>query len=143
MLSQATARYVRTVPQKTRFVVDLVRGKEAEEALWILENLNKRPTVYIRKLLISAIANATSKDKQLREKDLYISDVRVDQGPILYRFRAASMGRASRIRHRTSHIRIELDLTKAGKSRLETAGKRAKRSPEQSEGRAKTKKAKK
>ena len=108
MVAKAIARYIRTSPRKTRLVANYIKGKSVGEALAILSNLNKRPCEYIEDLLRSAISNA-KRNPEIKEEELYISKLVVDGGPMLKRFRAASMGRAAMIRHRTSHITIELN----------------------------------
>ncbi len=108
MISKAIARYIRISPRKTRLVADVLRKKSVGEALAILANTNKRACEYLEELLRSAIANA-KRIPEIKEEDLFISKLLVDGGPTLKRFRAASMGRATMIRHRTSHITIELD----------------------------------
>ncbi len=108
MLSRAYARYLRISPRKVRLVADAIRGKGIGQALAILSNLNKRACELLEDVLRSAIANA-KRIPEIKEDDLYISKLLVDGGPILRRYRAASMGRASMICHRTSHISVELD----------------------------------
>lgn len=109
MISKASANYIRISPRKIRLVIDLVRGKTVKQGMFILDNLNKKGALYIRELLLSAVANAKRVDKSLDEQALLISTIFADGGPVLKRFRAASMGRASRIIKRTSHVYIELD----------------------------------
>jgi len=118
MVTKAIARYVRISPRKTRKVVDLVRGLPAPKAEAILDTLEKRPTLYIKRLLLSALDSA---DKRFHASpaDLYISLIKVDQGPMLKRYRAASMGRATMIKHRTSHITLELDRIKRPEKRVD------------------------
>ena len=108
MVTRAIARYIRVSPRKTRKVIDLVRGMPVVKAEALLETLQKGPCVYVRRLLSSAIDSA-DKNSHLSPADLRISLIKADQGPMLKRFRAASMGRATMIRHRTSHITLELD----------------------------------
>lgn len=107
MVSKAVAKYVRVSPRKVRQVIDMIKGEDVEKALAILANLNKGARVYVVRLLKSAISSA--KSLNLRPKDLYISRITADGGPMLKRYRAAPMGRATPIRKRTTHIRIELD----------------------------------
>jgi large subunit ribosomal protein L22 len=96
--------------RKARLVVDLIDGKTVEEANFILDNVNKKAAVSLKKALNSAFANANqNKQDKLLAKDMSISGIRVDDGPMLKRYRAATMGRATPIRHRTSHIYLELD----------------------------------
>jgi len=109
MISKAIARFIRISPRKTRLVADVVRGKPIDEAQAILMSLEKRARNYIIQVLKSAIANAFVKDPDIAPSDLYISKITIDVGPTFKRYRAGSMGRAMMIKHRTSHILIELD----------------------------------
>ena len=108
MVSRAIARYIRISPRKTRKVIDLIRGLKVVDAEALLNTINKRPTDCIRRLVRSAVDSADKKFN-LSRADLYISSVRADQGPMLKRYRAASMGRATMIKHRTTHITLELE----------------------------------
>ena len=96
-------------PRKARLVADLVRGKSLKDSFFILDNLNKKPCIYIKELILSAFSNAKRTDKNLTEIDITVSKITADGGPILKRFRAASMGRASMIKKRTTHLYVELD----------------------------------
>lgn len=111
MISRAIARYIRISPRKTRKVADLIRNMPVVKAEAVLDTINKRPTIYIKRLLTSALDSADKKSSVV-PADLYISRINVDQGPMLKRYRAASMGRATMIKHRTSHIILELDRIK-------------------------------
>lgn len=108
MEARAIARYVRMSPRKARRVVDLVRGKEVDAAINILHFTRKRAALPVEKALRSAVANmVNNKDaKKVNSDDLYVKTVFVDGGYTLKRFRAGSMGRASRIRKRTCHITV-------------------------------------
>lgn len=101
----ATHKYARIAPRKTRYVMDMIRGKSVNEALNILQSSNRRAAPLIKKVLHSAVANATSTGS---EGQLMIERAVVDGGPTLKRFRPGPMGRAMRIRKRTSHITISL-----------------------------------
>lgn len=120
MISRAIARYIRVSPRKTRKVIDLIRGLPVVKAEAILEHVNKRPTLYVKRLLRSAVDSADKKFN-LSPSDLYIVSITADGGPMLKRYKAASMGRATMVRHRTTHITIELDRIK----RPEKAEKKA------------------
>lgn len=109
MIAKAQARYIRITPRKFRQIIPLVKGKGADEAMAILTNLNKRASVYAIELLKSAIANAKRLHQGIDTSTLYISNLIANCGPQLKRYRAASMGRASPIIKRTSHLLIELD----------------------------------
>lgn len=108
MEAVARARYIRVSPQKARLVVDLVRGKTAQEALHILAFTRKAAARTVKKLLESAIANATHKGN-IDVDTLYVKGIWVDPGPTWKRFQPRAMGRATRIRKRTSHITVVLD----------------------------------
>jgi len=108
MEARAVARYVRMSPRKVRRVIDLVRGKEVDAALNALHFLRKRAALPIEKTLRSAVANMlNNRDaKKVDEANLYVKTAYVDGGFTMKRFRAGSMGRASRVRKRTCHITI-------------------------------------
>ncbi len=106
MKATAKARHVRMSPRKARQVIDLVRGKNVEEAINILHFSKKKAAKPIEKTVRSAVANILHKDDDntIDTDRLFIAEARVDGGPIMRRFRPASMGRAMRIRKRTCHI---------------------------------------
>ncbi|WP_053382357.1 50S ribosomal protein L22 [Leucobacter celer] len=110
--SIARVRHIRITPQKARRVVDLIRGKNAQEALAILKFAPQAASEPIFKLVASAIANARVKaDKEnlrLNEDELVIARAFVDEGATLKRFRPRAQGRAFRINKRTSHITVVL-----------------------------------
>ena len=108
MIAIAKGRYLRVSPTKIRKILDLVRGKPVPVALTVLAHLNKQTKEKIVKVLESAVANA--KQKGLTEDQLVVSKIIADQGPVWKRFRAATMGRASEILKKTTHITVELDL---------------------------------
>ncbi len=124
MVSKAILRYARLSPRKFRLVIPLVKGRAAEEAIAILSAVKKKASGYGIELLKSAIANAKIKVQGLDTSTLYISKMIADPGPMLKRFRAASMGRASSIHKHTSHLTVELDVIKVETSQQE-AGKGA------------------
>jgi large subunit ribosomal protein L22 len=108
MIAKAEVKFLRISPTKVRQVMDLIRSKDVAEAEAILININKRPKEYLIKILKSAVANA--KVKGFEPKQLYISKIICNVGPTWKRFKAAAFGRASPIKKRTAHIKIELDL---------------------------------
>ncbi|MGH7198485.1 MAG: 50S ribosomal protein L22 [Candidatus Omnitrophota bacterium] len=122
MISKASAKYVRISPRKVRYVIDLIRAKSVREAQGILNGSPRRAGEIVKKLLNQAI-DAAEKNSKVRAENLFISKVMADGGPSMKRFRAASMGRASVIKKRTSHIQLELDLVKG--AALPAAPKRA------------------
>ena len=103
--AKATARYVRISPTKARRVVDLVRGRPAQEALDILTFAPQSASTDVYKVVHSAIANAEN-NHGLDPSTLFIGEAYVNEGPTLKRIRPRAQGRAYRIRKRTSHITI-------------------------------------
>ncbi|UVI29811.1 50S ribosomal protein L22 [Paenibacillus spongiae] len=103
--AKASVNHVRIAPRKAQLVVDLIRGKQVGEAIAILRHTPKSASPIVEKLLNSAIANAEH-NYQLDVNKLVISQVYVNQGPTMKRFRPRAMGRASRINKRTSHITL-------------------------------------
>jgi large subunit ribosomal protein L22 len=124
-LTRASARHVRVTPQKARRVVDLIRGKQATEAVAVLRFAPQAASDPIRKVLESAIANArVSADRNSEafdERTLVIQSAFVDEGPTMKRFRPRAQGRAYRIRKRTCHITIEVESVLVGGRRGRTA----------------------
>jgi large subunit ribosomal protein L22 len=106
---EATLKHARISPRKARMVADLIRGRSVEDALTTLMFTQKKAAGIIRKVLVSAVDNA-SHSSGVDEDRLYVSRVTIDEGPILKRWRPRAMGRATRIRKRTSHICVGLDM---------------------------------
>jgi len=105
MEARAIAKEVRTVPRKARLVIDLIRGKSVKEADVILKNLNKESARLIRKVLISATANAEN-NLNLNKDNLYVKEAFINEGRTLKRMRFGSRGHVEPIKKRTSHITI-------------------------------------
>jgi ribosomal protein L22 len=103
----AKARYVRTSARKARLVCDHIRGKDVEQARAILSFTPRGAAKPWLKLLESAIANAEH-NHELVGDELKIASIHADEGPTLKRYRPRAMGRATRIRKRTSHLTITL-----------------------------------
>ncbi|MFZ2287844.1 MAG: 50S ribosomal protein L22 [Bacteroidales bacterium] len=110
----AVLRNVPTSPRKMRLVTDLIRGQEVNKALDILKFSKQEASRRLEKLLLSAIANwqAKNEDVRLEESNLYVKEVRVDNGRILRRIQPAPQGRAYRIRKRSNHVTLELGSRK-------------------------------
>lgn len=111
MQAKATARYVRIAPRKARLVADMIRGMKAGAAQGVLTHSPKRAAVHIEKLLRSALANLVNREEArgINVNEAVIREVRVDEGPTLKRWRPRAMGRATRIRKRTSHMTIVVE----------------------------------
>ena len=107
MEAKATLRYARISARKVKIVADLIRGKNVDEAMAILQFTPKAGAEVLTKLLKSAIANAENNNQMVHSK-LYVAEIYSNQGPTLKRIRAAAKGSAVRIRKRTSHTTIVL-----------------------------------
>jgi len=107
----ATAKYVRVSPRKAGEVARLIKGKKVAEAKAILSLSPKVAAKLVGKVLDSAVANAEN-NHDLDADELYVVRAYVDGGPTLKRFKPRAMGRASRIRKRTSHITVCVDEKK-------------------------------
>jgi large subunit ribosomal protein L22 len=108
MEAKALARQIRISPQKARLVADLIRGKNVESALNTLRFMPKKGARILRKVIESALANA-SQNEAIDVDTLYIKTIFIDGGPMLKRIRPRAQGRASRILKRSSHITVVLD----------------------------------
>ena len=108
METKAVGKYIRISPQKARLVADTVRGMNADQAITTLKFMPKKGAKILRKVIESAVANATQ-DDQVDVDNLFIKKITIDGGPSLKRIRPRAMGRATRIIKRTSHITVVLD----------------------------------
>jgi large subunit ribosomal protein L22 len=95
-------------PRKMRIVANLVRGKRVDEAMNLLKLMPKKAAYVIRKLLISAVANAEHQGTQDVDQ-LVVTALTIDGGPIVKRWLPRAMGRANRVNHRTSHVTVTVD----------------------------------
>ena len=102
MSYRAAHRYARISPRKARLVADMIRGMDVEKALVALAFTKVRAAWYFKAVLKSAIANAEEQDVDVTT--LYVSESRVDQGPVTKRWRPKDRGRAHPIFKRTSHL---------------------------------------
>ncbi len=132
MEAKAQARYVRVTPQKARRVVDLIRGRQASDALAVLQWAPQAASEPVFKVVASAIANARVKADQASEafdeRELVVHTAYVDEGPTMKRFRPRAQGRAFRVRKRTSHITVVVgaaeDGAKATKAPVSGSGRK-------------------
>ncbi len=104
-------------PRKMRLVVDIIRGKNVNDALNILKFTKNEGSIWVEKLLLSAISNWESKNDGLspEDADLFVKTIFVDGGSVLKRFQPAPQGRAHRIRKRMNHVTLVVD----GKTTIE------------------------
>jgi large subunit ribosomal protein L22 len=112
MQSKASAKFSRISPRKARMIADLVRGRDAAEALQLLQFTEKSAAPVIFKIIESAVANARQSGADVDA--LFISKATVDKGPNKFnrRWRPRAMGRATRVQKGISHIVIELSERK-------------------------------
>ena len=112
MEARSVSRFIRLSPRKARVVADLIRGKSVDEALGILALTPKKASPILRKTVLSASANAKSlneSDRAMTDSDIFIKEIRIDEGPTLKRIRPRAQGRAYRINKRTSHISVTVE----------------------------------
>jgi large subunit ribosomal protein L22 len=106
MEARAISRHVRVTPRKIRLVVDLIRGKNVEEAYAILQYTKKGAAIPVLKTLRSAVSNAMQAEGGYGPEDMVVKEAFADPGPTWKRIQSRAMGRAYRIRKRTSHITV-------------------------------------
>lgn len=111
MISQASARFARISPRKARMIINLVRGRDASEAIQLLQFTPKAGAPVVLKLLQSAVANARQKSPGTDPDKLFVSKATADKGPNKHmrRWRPRAMGRATRVAKGVTHIVLELD----------------------------------
>ena len=105
MEAKEKEKNVRVSADKTRLVVDLIRGKSVNEAISILSNMNKKTARLVEKVLISATSNAEN-NLGLKRENLYVSKAYVNEGPVMKRMIMDSRGHVGRNDRRTSHITV-------------------------------------
>ena len=125
--ARATAKFVRVTPMKARRVIELIRGKDAGDALDVLRFAPQSASEPVAKVLASAMANAEN-NLDLDPRTLVVTTAYADEGPTLKRFRPRAQGRAFHVRKRTSHITIEVtsvpEKVGSGRARRNQGGAR-------------------
>ncbi|MDX9703334.1 MAG: 50S ribosomal protein L22 [Candidatus Auribacterota bacterium] len=107
MEGRAVWKFARISPRKVRLIADEIRGKDFNSAFNIVKFTNKKAAAMVEMVLKSALANIEAKEEEPCDVNkLFVKLIQVDNGPMLKRFRPRAMGRAFRIRKRTSHITI-------------------------------------
>lgn len=109
---RAKLRYLRQSPRKVRLAADLIRGQSVKNAELKLRFLPKKSAGFLQKLLHSAVSNAKN-NFRLDKENLFVKEIRVDQGPTLKRHMPRARGRATMIKKRTSHITLILNEQKS------------------------------
>lgn len=104
---QAKHRFARISPTKVRLMADMIRGRDAQEAVDVLSFAPNRAAGIITKVLNSALANANEAEADVER--LYVADTCVNEGPVMKRFRPKDRGRAHPILKRTSHIVVAVE----------------------------------
>lgn len=107
MIVIAKIRFARITPRKARYLREIVLNKEAHSAIRVLEHIPNKSALIIKKLVKSALANAEKKNPE--QKNWYIKNLTIDEGPKMKRLRSAPMGRAVMIMKRLSHITVILE----------------------------------
>ena len=108
MVSRSILKFMKVSPKKVRIVLDLIRGKNVEDAFNLLSASKKKPSPIVAKVLKSAVANASEKGHSDTDY-LYVKTANASEGPVLKRYRARAMGRATPRKKRMSHVTIELE----------------------------------
>ena len=106
---QASHRFARIAPRKARLVMDLIRGRDVDDALSMLKFSKQRVSGMIEKVIRSAVANANEQETANIRNTLYVASARVDAGPVIKRFQPKDRGKAYPINKRTSHIVVTID----------------------------------
>ena len=108
MAYTAKHRFARIAPRKARLVMDLVRGRNVDDALAMLRFSKKRASVFVEKVIRSAVANANEQETAPIRNTLFVAKAYVDPGPIIKRFQPKDSGKAYPIMKRTSHLVVEV-----------------------------------
>ena len=106
---KAKHRYARIAPRKARRLMDLVRGRDVDDALTMLRFAKQRSSDMIEKVIRSAVANASEQEVGGRRNALFVAEAYVDPGPTIKRFQPKDRGKAYSIMKRTSHLVVTID----------------------------------
>ena len=106
---QASHRFARIAPRKARLVMDLIRGRDVDDALSMLKFSKQRVSGMIEKVIRSAVANANEQETANIRNTLYVAKAWVDPGPVIKRFQPKDRGKAYPINKRTSHLVVTVD----------------------------------
>ena len=109
MAYQAKHRFARIAPRKARLVMDLIRGRDVDDALSMLRFSKKRASTMVEKVIRSAVANANEQEAAPVRNTLFVAKAWVDPGPTIKRFQPKDRGKAYPIMKRTSHLVVEVD----------------------------------
>ena len=115
MAFQAKHRFARIAPRKARLIIDLIRGRDVDDALTLLRFAKQRASGMVEKVIRSAVANATEQDVAQKRNALYVAECWVDPGPIIKRFQPKDRGKAYSIHKQTSHLVVTIDEREDGR----------------------------
>jgi large subunit ribosomal protein L22 len=111
---EAKHRFARIAPRKARLVMDLIRGRDVDDALSMLKFSKQRVSGMIEKVIRSAVANANEQETANIRNTLYVAKAWVDPGPVIKRFQPKDRGKAYPINKRTSHLVVTVDEREEG-----------------------------
>ncbi len=106
---EAKHRFARIAPRKARLVMDMIRGRDVDDAITLLKFAKQRSSILIEKVIRSAVANAIEQDTAVRRNALFVAKAWVDPGPIMKRFQPKDRGKAYAIQKKTSHLVVVVD----------------------------------
>ena len=109
MAYSATHKFARTSPRKARLMMDLIRGRDVDDALAVLRFNKRRAGMLVEKVVKSAVGNYYDQETAQGTGALVITEARADEGPTIKRFQPKDRGKAHPIMKRTSHLRITVD----------------------------------
>src|SRR3954469_8499218 len=109
MAYEAKHRFARIAPRKARLIMDMIRGRDVDDAISILRFSKQRASGMIEKVIRSAVANANEQEDAPPRETLYVAKAWVDPGPVIKRFQPKDRGKAYPINKRTSHICVTID----------------------------------
>ena len=112
----AKHRFARIAPRKARLILDLVRGRDVDDAISMLKFAKQRASGMVEKVIRSAVANASEQDVAGSRNALYVAKAWVDPGPTIKRFQPKDRGKAYSINKRTSHLVVAIDEREDGKA---------------------------
>ena len=106
---EAKHRFARIAPRKARLIMDLIRGRDVDDAISMLRFSKQRASGMVEKVIRSAVANANEQSDEPIRSTLYVAKAWVDPGPVIKRFQPKDRGKAYPIMKRTSHLCVAID----------------------------------
>src|SRR3954452_11531341 len=116
MAYEAKHRFARIAPRKARLIMDLIRGRDVDDALSILRFSKQRASGMVEKVIRSAVANANEQEAAPSRSTLFVAKAWVDPGPVIKRFQPKDRGKAYPINKRTSHLVVTIDEREEGET---------------------------